>query len=35
VRALTIYCGWERTRVAAWLTSLLTQQLLGDDPAAA
>jgi AcrR family transcriptional regulator len=34
VRALTTRCGWERARVAAWLTSLLTQQLADDDPAA-
>jgi len=33
VRALTIRCGWERGRVAAWLSSLLTQQLIDDDPA--
>jgi AcrR family transcriptional regulator len=28
VRALMIRCGWERERVAPWLTSLLTQQLI-------
>lgn len=33
VRALTIRCGWERARVARWLTSLLTRELIGDGPA--